>query len=313
MKNQQNTLQHTDKPQPGPALSQAVAEHLDAMRVRQCSPATVATYQHGLDEFLAFLAQRGRQRAQDVSLDDLEAFRLALTQRTLSPATIEIYLRGVRQFFAHLEGTQQLFFNPALALVIPKPPRKLLPVPTEDEILRLLDQPRVTTKCGLRDRALLETAYSTGLRLAELCRLNVSDVDFTQGQLRALGKGRKERMLPLGQQALHWLEQYLNVARPKLLKGNSDDALWLDILNKRMTSQAVGVMLRCHAHAAQIKTPLSPHGLRRACATHMLRHGAHPAQLRLLLGHATFGTLSQYLRLSITDLKNAHAQTNPGR
>ena len=264
--------------------------------------------------FLRFLAERGRERVQDITASDLEAYRLALVDRSFAPCSIEVYLRTVRQFFAWLEQTQQLFLNPAAGFLIPKPVRKLLPVPSEEEIQRLLAQPNVRTRCGLRDRALLETAYSTGARRAELCALTVGDLNLEGGLVRVLGKGSKERMLPLGKQAVHWLREYLSQARPKFLQGQPDPrALWLNARGRPLSYFALEQVIHRQAQAANLATPITPHSLRRACATHMLGHGAHPVQLQLLLGHATLKTLSQYLRLTISELKSTHAQTAPGR
>jgi site-specific recombinase XerD len=126
-----------------------------------------------------------------VTAADLEAYRLALVDGNLASASIEMYLRSVRQFFAWLESNQILFLNPAAGLVIPAPERRLLPVPSEEKMRLLLAQPDVNTSCGLRDRALLEIAYSTGARRQELCALQVSDIDLDQGLVRVLGKGNK--------------------------------------------------------------------------------------------------------------------------
>jgi len=121
-------------------------------------------------------------------------------------------------------------------------------------------------------------------------------------------------VLPMGKQAVHWLECYINVARPKLLKGHAEEAaLWLDRYGERMDGQGVRRVIYQHAHAAKLQTQVSPHSLRRACATHMLSHGAHPEHLRMLLGHATYGTLRHYLRVTISDLKSTHANSQPGQ
>ncbi len=298
---------------PSAAIRQLADEYLANLRTRRYSPKSLATYSHALEHFFGFLDDRGRARVADVTGADLEAWRLAMVQQNFAPASLEVYLRTARQFFAWLESRQLLFLNPAAGLVIPKPPRKLLRVPSEQEMKTLLAQPNAATKCGIRDRALLETGYATGARREELSALSIFDVDLDNGTLRVLGKGKKERVLPLGKQAVLWLTKYIRDARPRLLKENLDEpALWIDTHGHPINYDAFQQILTRHSDAAGIKPVLTPHGLRRACATHMLRNGAHPLQLQLLLGHATLKTLSQYLRLTITELQAMHQQSKPG-
>lgn len=297
---------------PNNPVGQLAQDYLEDLRARQASVRTVRLAETILAHVLAFLSQR--ERIQDITAADLEAYRLRLVQQNFSPASAEVYLRTVRQFFGWLEARQRLFINPAAGLLIPKPPRKLLPVPSEEDIRKLLAQPNVATPIGLRDRALLESAYATGARREELSALNAFDVDLDQQTVRVLGKGKKERVLPLGKQAAFWLQRYLAEARPKLLKERLDEpALWIDLHGKRLSYEAWQQVLRQHTQAAQLQKPISPHAIRRACATHMLRRGAHPLQLQMLLGHASLKTLSQYLRVTVTELQHTHAQSNPGR
>jgi integrase/recombinase XerD len=289
-------------------------EYLASLTLRRFSPRSVSLYRRALRDFLFHLADTGRERAQDITPEDLENYRLALVQRNFAPASLEVYLRTVRQFFAWLEVNQKLFANPAAGLIIPQPPRKLLPAPTEEQVRQLLAQPNVATACGIRDRALLETAYATGARREELCRLTVFDADLDNRRLRVLGKGNKERVLPLGRHAVQWLQRYLTQARPRLLKEKLDEpALWIDLHGKQLAYETFQQIITRHSQAAGIEPAISPHALRRACATHMLRHGAHPLQLQMLLGHATLKTLSQYLRLTLTELQQTHQQSNPGQ
>jgi integrase/recombinase XerD len=295
-------------------IQQLTDQYLAGLQARGASPKSISLYRHALDCFLAFLARRKRGRIQDVTLADLEVYRLALVDQDFAPASLEVYLRTVRQFFGYLETQQILFLNPAADLVIPCPPRKLLPVPSEEEMMRVIVQPDVSTWTGLRDRALLEMAYSTGARRQELSELKVSDVDLAQGTVRVLGKGKKERILPLGKQARSWLERYLAEARPQLLDENTGEvALWIDRQAKKLGYFAFEQLIKRHAKAAGVSTPISPHSFRRACATHMLRQGAHPVQLQMLLGHSSLHNLSQYLRLTITELKETHAKSNLGQ
>jgi len=144
--------------------------------------------------------------------------------------------------------------------------------------------------------------------------MQLSDVDLDEGLVRVMGKGSKERMLPLGKEAVSWIRQYIEQARPKLLKGRSDQqALWVTTRGTRLGYMSLAQVLHKYVANAEIDMPISPHAIRRACATHMLRRGAHPAQLQLLLGHSSLKTLSQYLRLTIREIKAAHANSAPGQ
>ena len=283
-------------------------------RGRNYSHSTLESYSYSLKTFRAFLSQRGVNKMQDVQADELTAFRLWLVDSGLKPNTQEIHLSNLRAFFNWLEKTGAIFLNPARGLVIQRPERPLLPVPTEAEMRKLLAQPDLSARLGIRDRALLETAYSTGARREELWRMNALDPDLREGRVRILGKTRKERVVPLGRQAVHWLKIYIGEVRPQLLKGRLDqEALWLGKEGQRLGPQSILAQIRRHARAAGIKTTITPHTLRRACATHMLRGGAHPVQVQMLLGHATLTTLGQYLRVTIRDLIQTHRSSNPGK
>ena len=292
---------------------ETLAEYLGHLTARQYSPATLKSYGGVLKKFFSFLAAQGRCRVQDVTARDIDQYRASLVTAEFSPHSTELHLRALRQFFTWLEDAGRLFVNPTAGLLVEKPDRPLQPTPTEAEIKRLLAQPNVATAVGLRDRALLETFYTCGLRREEIAALSVFDPDLRQGLLRVLGKGRKERVVPLGKQAVHWLKQYLEHGRPKLVHDHIDEeALWVGRDGKRISGAGIRVAVLRYAAAAGIETPVTPHGLRRACVTHMLRRGAHPVQLQMLLGHATMATLSQYLRVTITDLKAAHRRSKPG-
>ncbi|MGD0413495.1 MAG: tyrosine-type recombinase/integrase, partial [Verrucomicrobiota bacterium] len=200
-------------------------------------------------------------------------------------------------------------------LVIPRRRRKLIKAPTESHIALLLETPDTSTASGLRDRAWLELAYATGARRIELFRLNVRDLDLQQGLVRLFGKGDKERLVPLGSQARHWLTRYLAEARPKLLKAKETPALWLSSHGGGpLGYEAIQQQLRTLTRKAGLPASLlTPHNLRRACATHLLDHGASPLMLKELLGHERTATLSHYLRQTIADVRATHRRSAPGR
>ncbi len=298
--------------------SVVVSEYIEGLKRKKYSPKTRQTYGYALSQFVVFLAGRGRGRIQDVTVHDLDAWRVELLNRGLKPASVELFLRAVRNLFNWLEDTERIFANPAAGLLVPKAGRLLPRVHTEEEIKRLLARPNVATAAGIRDRAILEVGYCCGLRREELAGVSIFDPDLDAGTLRVLGKGRKERVLPLGKHAAHWLKQYMLHARPKMLGGNIDhDALWVGVNGKPLGGQGISVMMKRYGRECRQKggmpLNLTPHSLRRACATHMLRRGAHPVQIQMLLGHAGMKHLAQYLRLTITDIKKMHAQSRVGK
>ena len=286
--------------------------YLQGLTLRNYSPRTIQIYAWAIRDFEAFLRTRGVGGLHQVQPVHVELYRLSLFERSFQPASVDVYLRAIRQLFAYLTANHVCFLNPAEGLVIPQAPRKLLPVPSEEEVQRLLDQPNVNTPVGLRDRAILETAYGTGARLKELVGLTVERVLLTDQTVRLMGKGSKERLIPLGRQAAEWLGRYLAGARPKLPGAGGSDRLWISQRGGPLGYGGVIAMVRIHAKASGMAYPISPHALRRACVTHMLRRGASPAELQEMHGHASLGTLSQYLQVAICDIKDMHARTRPG-
>jgi site-specific recombinase XerD len=276
------------------------------------SPKTVKARRNGLRKLLVFL---GAKRLRDVSASDLEAYRLTLVGEDLSGHTIEQYLRSARLFFGWLEQQSLLFLDPASSLVIAKPSRRVRWVLSEAQVRTLLAQPDPSRAEGLRDRALLEVAYATAVRRGELAAMDVCDIDRKQALVRVRGKGSRDRMLPLGRNALRQLALYFEHGRPRLLKDSIDcPALWVARRTRgRIADDGIGQLLGRLGEQAGLPRPLTCHVLRRSCATQMLRNGAHPEAVRMLLGHSTLGTLAQYLAVTVADIRRMHSQSNPGK
>jgi integrase/recombinase XerD len=311
MKKQQTTANHNDN-ETRPVLWPQAGAYLDHLRDRGFKAKTQQTIRYALRHFCGFMAGRGRRKATEVDALDLEKYQLHLSAQTVG--TQITYLFNVRCWFGWLEETQQLFLNPAASVRLPRRPPPRLNVPTEEQMLRLLAAPKLETPSGLRDRAWLETAYATGARRLEMTRLTLADVDLQRGVLRLYGKGDKERLVPLGQQAIGWLEKYLRQARPKLVKESKTAALWVSSRGGGpLCYQAMQQQLRGYAQRLGLPVPLlAAHNLRRACVTHLLQHGASPLLLKELLGHTRTATLTHYLRRSLADLKATHRRTRPG-
>ncbi len=296
------------------AIDTSIREFYEHLTSLKYSPATIGSYRNALKKFHSFLTAHQIERLQDVTIQDLDQFRLFLVDQGFARKSLHTYQCNIRQFFNHLEQTHQLFMNPAEYWEVVKLKPRLQHVPSVKDMKKLLVQPDISTPSGIRDRALLETMYSTGARLEEVVRINLFDVNLKQGSIRVLGKGNKERMVPLGKQAVSWLDRYIKEVRPRFIRHNVDEhALFLGTLfGRRLNPQIVGRLVRDYSKKAGI-TPVSPQAIRRACATHMLKGGAHPVQIQMLLGHATMSTLSKYLKVTITDMLKMYKKGKPGK
>ena len=293
-----------------PCVFALITDYLKSLKARNYSPRSLENYEFSLQRLVKFLSI---ERIQDVTIDHLDAYRLHLVESNLAPFTINRYLRTVRSFFNYLELTHAIFVNPATRLPIPRPPRLLKPVPSPKAVKTLLAQPDITTAVGIRDRTLLEVLYSCALRRREAMDLTIFDPDLQQGALRIKGKGDKERVTPLGKQAIFWLKKYLQSARPKLISDPDEQMLWISKLTgKTLRYDSIDRLFKRYSRKAGIEN-FSPHSIRRACATHMLQSGAHPIEIQLLVGHQTMAHLSSYLKVSIIDLKKMHKQSKPGK
>lgn len=294
-------------------LSRMAEDFFADLAARKAAASTIRKRRDDLRKFLLYLERVGIKRFQDVDLKLLEAYRLCLVEHKFSPNTIESDIRAVQIFFRFLEEKNILFDNPAYRLKVPKAPVILGQVLTENEIQKLLSVPDITKPRGLRDRALLEMLYSTGMRRGEAAELTIYDVDLERSTVRVKGKFSKQRILPLGKHAVKFLRLYITEARNKFLPKfkASPDQLWLNYNRASMCIQGIGqVIMKC---ARKAGLELGAHSLRRSCATHMLRGGAHPVVVAQMLGHCGLRSLSHYLQTNITDLMKAHEQSNPGK
>lgn len=286
---------------------------LGTMRQRRMSEATARSAAFAFGHLAAYLGADGKS-VRDVTEEDLIRFQRRLEEQGLSAVSADLILRHVRRLFRWLAATGRIFLDPATGWVLRKPGRPLPEAPTVEQVAALLAQPDIATPTGVRDRAFIEVAYYTGGRLSELAGLTLHDLHLDDGLLRVLGKGCRERMAPLGREAVQWLRRYLADARPRLARGRAGEEPRLWIGRNGHPIQGGGLRMLLRAHSLQAGLPvLSPHSLRRACATHLLRNGAHPVQIQTLLGHTDLSSLSQYLRLTIRDIRRMHAASKVGR
>lgn len=290
-----------------------IENFLQEMANRKYSCKTLQTYKVSLKKFFEFLSESGNIALQEVTPEFLEKYRLSLVRSKFTGQSLNTYIGTLRKFFGYLEDDGIIFCNPAERLRTPKIKRGILDVPSIEEIERLIDSVNVKTPTGIRDRAIIEIAYCCALRLNEMLQLTTKSYNIRNRTLVVLGKGRKERALPLGKQALKWLKIYISEVRPDLAGETDTDALWLTLQGKPMIGITYQKMLHSYAVNAGLAGKVTGHTMRRACATHMLRNGAHPVAVQHLLGHADLSTLGQYLDLSIDDLRKMHEKSNPGR
>jgi integrase/recombinase XerD len=292
------------------AFEQHRAAFLEALRVRNYSASSIESYRLALESFLRFAASRGLRQVQDVTAETVRAYHLDLQGRGLAVASRVAYLKTARRFFDHLEKTDVILINPCAGIPLPKLERRLPQCLTREQARKLIDTPDTATPKGIRDRAILELFYSTGIRLAEMAALKLHDLDCRGGLMRVIqGKGRKDRIVPVGRKAVESVQRYL-VERRKWIKGEQE-ALWLGAFEPHgpIYLQTVQAMVRQYGRLAGIR--VTPHLWRHTCATHLVSNGANIAYVQQLLGHASLNSTQIYTRVAIPELQATHARKHP--
>ena len=273
--------------------------------------ATLDSYRSDLGRLSLWLASHDREALLDLGDTTATAFIAHLSRQTRASSQSR-YLSTLRRFYRWQLARGRIVADPTLKLANPARPSRLPKVMSEKQVDSLLSAPDLDTPLGLRDRAMLETLYASGLRVSELVNLRLHEVGFNEGVLRALGKGSKERLVPLGEQAIDWLGRYLKEARREILNGQQSDALFITARGGPMTRQAFWQLIKRYALRAGIAPErLSPHVLRHAFATHLLNHGADLRVVQLLLGHADISTTQIYTHVARERLKALHATHHP--
>jgi len=271
---------------------------------------TIAAYQRDLLGFATWLRQFDIDLAAASRNDILryQSVRMREGRKVRSEARL---LSTLRRFYRYLCREEIRDSDPTAQIESPRLGRPLPSSLTENEVEDLLAQPDINDALGLRDRTMLEVLYATGLRVSELIALTFEQLNMRQGLIRCVGKGNKERLVPLGEISLDWLQQYLLESRPALLKGRVSEDLFPTKRGKAMTRQAFWYLIKRYAKQAGIEKDLSPHTLRHAFATHLLNHGADLRVVQLLLGHADLSTTQIYTHVAKERLKSLHAQHHP--
>ncbi|GAO37075.1 tyrosine recombinase XerD [Sulfuricella sp. T08] len=273
---------------------------------------TLESYRRDLQQFAVWLQGTCSKSLQEAGHAELEGFlshQYNVVKTRASTASRE--LSSFRRFYRYLLRQGRISADPTLNISSPKQVRALPKSLTEADVEALLNAPDIGDALGLRDKAMLETLYATGLRVSELVTLKVAEASLDMGVVRVMGKGGKERLVPLGEEAVGWLKHYLAEARPHLLNGKASDALFVTARRGAMTRQAFWYLIKRRAVQGGVGKPLSPHTLRHAFATHLLNHGADLRVVQMLLGHADISTTQIYTHVARERLKQLHASHHP--
>jgi len=277
---------------------------------RGLSRNTLASYRYDLRALAAHLHGLGRTFG-DARREDLLQFLAKQAREGRSPRSLSRYLSGFRQFYQWLLREGSLREDPTAMIESPKLGRGLPKALSEAQVTALLEAPDLSTALGLRDRTMLELMYATGLRVSEMVSLELNRVNLNQGVVRIFGKGGKERLVPLGEEAMDWLGRYLRESRPSLM-GRADCAqVFVTARKSGLSRQAFWHAIRRQARAAGIEHKVSPHMLRHSFATHLLNHGADLRVVQLLLGHSDLSTTQIYTHIAREGLKRLHAEHHP--
>ncbi len=286
-----------------------VEQFLNAFWLEQgVSKNTLSAYRSDLHIFVSWL---GKQKLLTIEQNDVTDFLTCRYEQGLSQSTAARLLSSLKQFYLYCVRENLISHNPTALLTAPKTLRILPIALSENDVELLLNAPEIIQMRGLRDKTMLELLYATGLRVSELVNLRLLQLNLNQGVLRVIGKGNKERLIPVGEEAINWLNRYLNQSRPTLLKERSCEFLFVTARASAMTRQAFWHIIKNYAKKAGISYDLSPHSLRHAFATHLLNHGADLRVIQLLLGHSNLSTTQIYTHVARERLQQLHAQHHP--
>ena len=271
---------------------------------------TLNSYRQDLAGFADWLQQSRNAGMLEAAEDDIQGY-IALRFPQSKPRSISRLIASLRRFYRFALRESLVGVDPTIRIETPKLPRSLPKSLSEDDVERLIEAPDTNTDLGLRDRAMLETLYATGLRVSELVGLQVIELSLSDGVVRVTGKGSKTRLVPLGEQAVEWLMRYLAEGRPAILQQRLSDHLFVTQRGDGMTRQAFWYLIKRYAAHAGITASLSPHVLRHAFATHLLNHGADLRVVQMLLGHADISTTQIYTHVARERLKKLHMEHHP--
>ncbi len=285
-------------------------QFLDYLRVeRGLANNTVQAYSKDLARFIQFLEDK-KTTPEDVSVEQILEYISAI-RRHLSSRSVARTISTIKTFFRFLVTEKKIKSSPARLLETPKLSQKLPVILTQNETKTLLSQPDISSVTGQRDKAMLEVLYGTGLRVSELISLKISDINLEAGYLRTMGKGSKERIIPIGEKAVDSIKDYISNGRIKLLKGRQSPFLFLNFRGKPLTRQGFWKIIKKYGATAGIQKEISPHKLRHSFASHLLEGGADLRSVQIMLGHADISTTQIYTHVTTKHLKETHRKCHP--
>ena len=289
-----------------------IEQFLDALWIeRNLAQNTLASYRLDLQALAAWL-QHHHRSLLTAEAADLQSFLAERVEGGYKASSSARLLSAMRRLFQYLYREKQREDDPSALLAAPKLPQRLPKDLSEAQVDRLLQAPATEEPIQLRDKAMLELLYATGLRVTELVSLSLSDVSLRQGVVRVIGKGNKERLVPLGEEAVYWIEQFIEYGRPWLMNGQTSDVLFPSNRAQQMTRQTFWHRIKYYATLAGIDSEkLSPHVLRHAFATHLLNHGADLRVVQMLLGHSDLSTTQIYTHVATERLRQLHEKHHP--
>ncbi len=272
---------------------------------------TVVSYRHDLAQFISFLENLGIDSFEEVRREHLASYLENLHAKGLATRSRNRHLAAIRSFYKYLVREKITTSNPAAQMESSQIQKKLPQVLSLEEVEKLLDQPDTSTPLGQRDKAMLELLYATGLRVTELVKMTIEQLNLEVGYVTALGKGHKERVIPITENAQESLKEYLGHGRLILLKGRQSTYLFVNRSGKPITRQGFWKILQRYTRKAGIKRHISPHTLRHSFATHLLEHGADLRSVQMMLGHSDISTTQIYTHVAREQLKKIHRLHHP--
>lgn len=278
---------------------------------RGLSRNTIISYQEDINVFMNFLKGAQVESLSVTKKNNITDFMLSQKEKGLSTNSIARRLAAIKSFYRFTVRERILKADPSSLIDSPKLWKKIPQTLSANEVDALLNQPNIKNKQGMRDKAILETLYATGMRVSEAVNLKIGNVNLDVGFLRCIGKGSKERIIPLGKKAISSIKRYIELSRPGQLKDKESEFLFLSRFGKKISRQSFWKIIKKYAKEARIKKPIRPHILRHSFATHLLERGADLRSVQEMLGHANISTTQIYTHISSERLKAIHKMFHP--
>jgi integrase/recombinase XerD len=289
----------------------ALREFLAALQTeRGASPHTLAAYRRDLAGFIAFLERR-RRSVGAARLGDLSEYLVELRRRGLGARSAARHLSAVRGLYRFLLASGEIQRDPTEHLESPRPPRRLPRTLSVEDAAALVESPDLSAREGLRDRAMLELLYASGLRASECLALRLEDLNIAAGYVTATGKGNRQRLVPVGAQALRWVERYAATSRPAFVKRGDPGALFVNRYGRPLSRQALWMVIKRAGRRAGVRSTVSPHTLRHSFASHLLERGADLRSVQAMLGHADIATTQIYTHLPSSAVRAMYRKFHP--